>query len=172
MATTVTYPIDLIRANIAGTFDMHSKSMASVVRHVIREKGVLALYAGYAVTIAGGIPYESLRIGCYGYLRSYLPLQTTDHGMQPHPIAILLCGASAGAAAGIGTYPTDTVRRMLQVQTADGMPTYSSLSQCLIINFREGGIRRFYQGLSAKLVRVVPDAAILFIAYENLKHLL
>ena len=57
----------------------------------------------------------------------------------------------------------------LQVQQANGMPKYSSVWECIQSNIKRKGIGRFYRGLSAKLVRVIPDAAILFLSYEMLK---
>eukprot|EP00484_Ammonia_sp_Unknown_P000232 CAMPEP_0197023128 /NCGR_PEP_ID=MMETSP1384-20130603/3919_1 /TAXON_ID=29189 /ORGANISM="Ammonia sp." /LENGTH=303 /DNA_ID=CAMNT_0042451303 /DNA_START=53 /DNA_END=964 /DNA_ORIENTATION=- len=169
VATGATYPIDVIRAYLAGTFDKRTNSMLGVARNIIKKDGVLGLYTGFAVTCVGAVPYEAARIGVYGVLRPRIPTVSTKYGDEPHPFGKLCIGAIAGAAAGISTYPTDTIRRMLQVQSAEGMPMYNGVLQCIVVNFRQGGIARFYHGLSAKLARVVPDAAILFVAYEGLK---
>mmetsp|Transcript_59620 Transcript_59620/g.98396 ORF Transcript_59620/g.98396 Transcript_59620/m.98396 type:complete len:296 (+) Transcript_59620:38-925(+) len=171
IATGVTYPVDVIRAYLAGTFDKRTNSMLGVFRLIVKQDGMLGLYKGFLVTCAGAIPYEAARIGVYDVLRKQIPTITTKYGPEPHPFGKLCAGAVAGAAAGVCTYPTDTVRRMLQVQSADGMPMYNGLLQCVAVNWRQGGLTRFYYGLSAKLVRVVPDAAILFLAYETLKDL-
>ena len=169
IATGATYPVDVIRAYLAGTFDKRTNSMIGVARNIIKESGFRGLYTGFAVTCAGAVPYEAVRIGVYGVLREKIPSVSTKYGQEPHPFGKLCAGAIAGAAAGFTTYPTDTTRRMLQVQSAEGMPMYDGVIQCIKINFNQGGIRRFYHGLSAKLARVVPDAAILFLAYESLK---
>ena len=71
---------------------------------------------------------------------------------------------------GIVTYPTDTIRRLLQVQGADGMKQFSGVMECITLTYKEGGLLRFYSGITAKLVRVIPDAAILFLTYESLKN--
>ena len=170
-ATTATYPIDVIRAYLAGTLDKNADSMLKVSKQIYYNDGLKGFYKGLLVTCAGAVPYEALRIGVYAYLREYIPLINTKYGEQPHPIGKLFAGAAAGACAGIGTYPTDTIRRMLQVQSADGMPIYNNVYQCIYINYKNDGILRFYCGLTAKLVRVIPDAAILFFAYEYLKNI-
>lgn len=169
IATGATYPIDVIRAYLAGTFDKRTNSMYGVAKNIIKQDGFMGLYTGFGVTCIGAVPYEAVRIGVYGVLRDKIPTISTKYGSEPHPFGKLCAGAIAGAAAGITTYPTDTTRRMLQVQSAEGMPMYDGVLQCIKVNLREGGIIRFYHGLSAKLARVVPDAAILFVAYEGLK---
>ena len=50
------------------------------------------------------------------------------------------------------------------------MPVYNSVFDCIKANFRNGGIIRFYRGMPAKLARVIPDAAILFVVYEQFKQ--
>jgi len=93
----------------------------------------------------------------------------TQHGNEVYPIGKMLNGAFAGGCAGFATYPTDTIRRMLQVQSANGMPHFTGIMDCILTTLQTSGIFRFYSGLSAKLVRVIPDAAILFVAYETVK---
>eukprot|EP01084_Bolivina_argentea_P123574 218986_1 len=167
-ATVIIYPMTVIRAHLSGTFDSNSSAFG-VVRKVIASEGWKGLYRGFGVTLCGALPFEATRIGVYGKLRNYLPTIDTKYGEQPHPIGKLCAGACAGASAAIATYPSDTLRRILQVQCADGMKHYNGVIHCIQVNYREGGVRRFYYGLSAKLVRVIPDAAILFFAYETLK---
>ena len=50
------------------------------------------------------------------------------------------------------------------------MPVYNGLMDCLRQNYRQHGMKRFYRGMTAKLARVIPDAAILFFVYEHLKN--
>eukprot|EP01084_Bolivina_argentea_P282603 483773_1 len=169
LATGATYPVDVIRARLAGTFDKHVNSILGVAKDIIKKGGLTGLYKGFTVTCVGAVPYEAVRIGVYGSVRRKIPKITTKYGDEPHPFGKLCAGALAGACAGISTYPTDTTRRMLQVQSAEGFPMYNNVFECIKVNYKQGGIKRFYFGLSAKLARVIPDAAILFLAYESLK---
>ena len=171
-ATTIIYPITVIRANLTGTFDARTNSMLGIAKNILKESGAIGLYRGFVVTCIGTIPYEAIRIGVYSSARTHIPVIDTKHGLQPHPIGKLCAGALSGAAAAIFTYPTDTTRRMMQVQSAEGMKVYKGLLDCIKTNYKEGGVARFYYGLSAKIIRVVPDAAILFLAYESLKDML
>ena len=101
--------------------------------------------------------------------RNYIPSIETNYGKQPHPIGKLFAGAFAGAVATVLIYPSDTVRRMLQIQGSDNLPQYNGLLHCIQDTRKKYGLIRFYSGMTAKLVRVVPDAAILFVTYEFFK---
>ena len=169
IATAVIYPIVVVRAHLSGTFS-RTNSAVRVLRNVTRSEGLSGLYRGFAVTLMGTFPFEGIRMGVYALLRGYLTSNMeTSNGLQPHPIGKMCAGATAGAAAAFATYPTDTVRRMLQVQAAEGMVRYDGLLQCIAFNYRQGGVRRFYYGLTAKMVRVIPDAAILFVSFEFIR---
>ena len=171
IATAAIYPIVVVRAHLSGTF-AKTNSAVRVLQHVVKSEGLVGLYRGFAVTLMGTFPFEGIRMGAYALLRGYLPTKDTPYGPQPHPVGKMCAGATAGAAAAFATYPTDTVRRMLQVQSAEGMVRYGGLFQCITVNYRQGGVKRFYHGLSAKMVRVIPDAAILFVSYEFIKDFL
>ena len=168
-ATGIIYPITVIRAHLSGTFDTKTNSIYGIAKKIFVGEGIKGLYKGFLVTSFGTIPHEATRIGVYNVLRGYLPTVYTKYGPQPHPIGKLCIGAVAGASAAVATYPTDTLRRMLQVQSAEGMKVYNGVWDCIRVNYKEGGVRRFYYGLSAKLLRIVPDSAILFLTYETLK---
>jgi len=169
IATTVTYPIDLIRARLSGTWDPNSRSMIKITQQIFAKEGTYGFYKGLSITLFGAFPYEGVRIGVYSAVKDFMPIIESDKGNHLHPLSKLCAGALAGAAAGVVTYPTDTIRRMLQVQGTDGLPKFKGVVDCLIYAYHRGLVR-FYHGLSAKLVRVMPDAAILFLTYEYLKN--
>jgi solute carrier family 25 phosphate transporter 23/24/25/41 len=79
--------------------------------------------------------------------------------------------AIAGTSAGLVMYPNDTVRRILQMQGLEGgTPRYRSAPHCYAAVLREEGLLRFYRGMTPYLVRMVPNAALQFLAYETLKE--
>lgn len=69
-------------------------------------------------------------------------------------------------AAGI-TYPHEVLRtRLRQSPMKDGSHIYTSLGQATKLIYKQEGIRAFYGGMAAHLMRVVPNAAIMFFCYE------
>uniref|UniRef100_A0A5B6YRZ5 Nicotinamide adenine dinucleotide transporter 1 n=1 Tax=Davidia involucrata TaxID=16924 RepID=A0A5B6YRZ5_DAVIN len=92
----------------------------------------------------------------------------------------LLCNAGAGAAAGViaATFvcPLDVIKTRLQVH---GQPTLSngSIKGGLIVGsleqiFQKEGLRGMYRGLSPTVLALLPNWAVYFTIYEQLKSFL
>lgn len=80
--------------------------------------------------------------------------------------------AAAGGAklvATVITYPHEVVRtRLRQPIPPGGAARYASLVQSFRLVVREEGWRALYGGMSAHLMRVIPNAAAMFTVYEFL----
>jgi hypothetical protein len=83
----------------------------------------------------------------------------------------LFNGAMAGTIAVTATYPTDLVRRLLQLNGTPGH-SYTGLADCVGQLYRNEGIPGFYKGLWATYLKVAPMTAILFLCNEGLKRLI
>ena len=85
----------------------------------------------------------------------------------------LLGGAVAGVAAWVPVYPIDTVKAELQAShEANGDGHRVGALECTRRMYREqGGIKRFWQGLSPKLARAVVSSATTFYVYCALSSL-
>lgn len=97
----------------------------------------------------------------------------------PNPKGVL-CNAGAGAAAGIiaATFvcPLDVIKTRLQVH---GVPklTNGTVKGSLIVGslkqiFQKEGLRGMYRGLSPTVIALLPNWAVYFTMYEQLKSLL
>ncbi|TFY77298.1 hypothetical protein EWM64_g6719 [Hericium alpestre] len=77
---------------------------------------------------------------------------------------------SAGTAkcvASLITYPHEVLRTRLRQPLVDGKMKYTGLWQTLRLVIAEEGARSLYGGLSAHLMRVVPNAAVMYSIYEG-----
>ena len=69
--------------------------------------------------------------------------------------------------AALITYPHEVVRtRMREAPQPGQVFKYSSIQQTVKVILKEEGMGPFYGGLGAHLLRVVPNAAIMFLGYE------
>eukprot|EP00939_MAST-03C_sp_MAST-3C-sp1_P003715 g3715.t1 len=172
VACACTYPLDLARTRITsqvanvGQDVTKYVSIRGTLLSTVQREGFWALYRGMGPTMMGALPYEGIKFGCYDVLKQRLPRESFPNDV----LWQLACGASAGTAAGVVMYPNDTVRRLMQVQTAKGRNRkYLHAIDCYRQVLRDHGPTRFYRGLVSYLIRVVPNAAIQFAAFEVFK---
>lgn len=78
-------------------------------------------------------------------------------------------GGFAGSFAVTITYPTDLIRRKMQVSGTDGHPTYTGFLDCGKKIVASEGPIGLYRGLWACYLKVAPSMAILFWCNELLK---
>ena len=75
--------------------------------------------------------------------------------------------------ATVVTYPTQVLRAVMQQRPqpgAKGTP-YSSMFVTTTTLWRQGGLRAFYRGIFAQMLRTVPQSMAFFSIYEfTLKH--
>ncbi|XP_069768691.1 mitochondrial adenyl nucleotide antiporter SLC25A24-like isoform X2 [Narcine bancroftii] len=82
----------------------------------------------------------------------------------------LLSGAAAGAVSRTGTAPLDRLKVLMQVHSSKSnqMNVYSGFKQML----KEGGVTSLWRGNGMNVVKIAPETAIKFMAYEQFKKLL
>jgi solute carrier family 25 protein 33/36 len=68
--------------------------------------------------------------------------------------------------AAIITYPHEVLRTRLRQAPENGVIKYTGFIQAGRLILREEGVGALYGGMTAHLLRVVPNAAILFFSYE------
>ncbi|KAM0869843.1 hypothetical protein ACQ4PT_040406 [Festuca glaucescens] len=88
-------------------------------------------------------------------------------GLSKHVSAskYLIAGGIAGAASRTATAPLDRLKVIMQVQT-----TRTTVAHAVKDIFIRGGLRGFFRGNGLNVVKVAPESAIRFYAYETLKE--
>ncbi|XP_063393488.1 calcium-binding mitochondrial carrier protein SCaMC-2 isoform X1 [Cydia fagiglandana] len=79
----------------------------------------------------------------------------------------LLAGGIAGAFSRTCTAPLDRLKVFLQVN-----PTREGMSKCLARMISEGGITGLWRGNGINVIKIAPESAIKFAAYEQVKRLI
>ncbi|XP_067001152.1 mitochondrial adenyl nucleotide antiporter SLC25A23 isoform X2 [Anabrus simplex] len=80
----------------------------------------------------------------------------------------LVAGGVAGAVSRTCTAPLDRLKVYLQVHGSKN----SNIKSCLRHMFHEGGIWSFWRGNGINVVKIAPETAIKFMAYEQAKRLI
>eukprot|EP00048_Salpingoeca_helianthica_P021346 m.11788 g.11788 ORF g.11788 m.11788 type:complete len:473 (-) comp5865_c0_seq1:115-1533(-) len=91
-----------------------------------------------------------------------------DEGLAGHWWRQLLAGGAAGAVSRTCTAPLDRLKIMLQVQTASPRGMFGTLEAMV----REGGPSSLWRGNGINVLKIAPESAIKFLAWEQAKWLL
>jgi len=81
----------------------------------------------------------------------------------------LVAGGVAGAVSRTCTAPLDRLKVFLQVH---GKHHYSSIGKCLRHMLNEGGVLSLWRGNGINVVKIAPESALKFMAYEQIKRLI
>ncbi|XP_052893155.1 calcium-binding mitochondrial carrier protein SCaMC-2 isoform X3 [Anopheles moucheti] len=79
----------------------------------------------------------------------------------------LAAGGIAGAVSRTCTAPLDRLKVFLQVQASK-----QRISDCLQYMLKEGGVRSLWRGNFINVLKIAPESAIKFAAYEQVKRLI
>eukprot|EP00439_Symbiodinium_sp_Y106_P042139 s2330_g5.t1 len=166
-ATTLTYPLDLLRARMAahqGTaaYDGYLRAVSQIVR----AEGTLALWSGLKPTLLGIVPYSGISFSVFGTLKVYIK---QAQGLQSQSdigtFTRLGAGAFAGLVAQSITYPLDIVRRRSQVHPDQYRTVLGSMRTIL----QGEGVMALFKGLSMNWVKGPVAISISFVINDLLR---
>lgn len=165
-AATVTHPMDVVRIRLQTQPEL--RGVADAMRSVYAENGMRTFYKGYTPAMLSLSPFIAVNFTTFDTLKTsyYGDAKMTKAELQArNPAVILGLGAVAGLVAQTACYPLDTVRRRMQIAGVN----YSSTPNAFATIARDEGFGGFYKGMSANALKVVPNNAIRFAAFELLK---
>jgi solute carrier family 25 (adenine nucleotide translocator) protein 4/5/6/31 len=166
----IVYPLDYARTRLAsdvgsgkrdfnGLWDCLKKTSSGI-------KGPLALYNGFGVSVIGIIPYRGVYFGMFDTLTALNPYK--DGNSIYSLIARFACAQTTAIVAGYASYPFDTVRRRLQMQSEKPKEqwVYKGTLDCFSKVAAKEGMTAFFKGAGANALRTVGSALVL-VFYES-----
>lgn len=175
-ATCVVQPLDLVKNRMqlsgVGGKPKEYKTSFHLIKAVVKNEGILALYNGLSAGLLRQATYTTTRLGIYAWLFS----KFTDHGQKPPNFAIKAgLGMIAGACgAFVGTPAEVALVRM----TADGrLPeaerrNYKNVFEALIRITRQEGVLMLWRGAIPTMGRSMVVNAAQLASYSQAKELL
>lgn len=170
----IVYPLDYARTRLAsdvGKERVFNGLADCLVKTAKGPKGVLGLYNGFGVSVVGIIPYRGVYFGLYDTLKEMNPYKK-DVGVLGF---FSKFGIAQGTAisAGYASYPFDTVRRRLQMQS-EKPPSewmYNGTADCFAKIVKEEGPTALFKGAGANALRTVGSALVL-VLYDQIKTIM
>lgn len=171
-ATTVTYPLDLLRTRFAaqGTERVY-ESLLSSIRDIKRSEGYGGYFRGLGAGVGQIVPYMGLFFAFYESLKP-----TLADVQLPFGSGDAIAGVSASIFSKSVVFPLDTVRKRLQVQGPTRQkyvgghktPVYDrGVVGTLNMIVRREGAMGLYRGLGVSLIKAAPASAITMWTYER-----
>ena len=171
----IVYPLDYARTRLASDVGSGQKTFNGLADCLIKTakgpSGVLGLYNGFGVSVACIIPYRCVYFGMFDSLMGINPFKS-DKGLVGLASKFAIAQITA-ITAGYASYPFDTIRRRLQMQSEKPKSEwlYSGTVDCLYKIMREEGTGALFKGAGANALRTVGSALVL-VLYGEIKTLM
>jgi len=165
----VVYPLDFARTRLAADVgktgaDRQFTGLVDCLTKVHKSDGFKGLYQGFGISVLGIIAYRACYFG--GYDTAKRVLLTGD--LKNSILYKFLIAQFVTAVSGIMSYPLDTVRRRLMMQSGRKDVMYTGTLDCFRkISQNEGG-KAFFKGALSNIFRGM-GASIVLVLYDELQ---
>ncbi|KAI3847755.1 hypothetical protein MKW92_016463 [Papaver armeniacum] len=165
----IIYPLDIAHTRLAADLGRNEARQFKGIIHFlssIRKKdGIKGIYRGLPASLHGMIVHRGLYFGGFDTLKekmsekSELELQLWKRWVAAQAVT---------TSAGLLSYPLDTVRRRMMMQSGLEKPMYQNTLDCWKTIYRTEGVRSYYRGAVSNMFRSTGAAAIL-VLYDEVK---
>jgi len=166
------YPLDFARtrlgADVGKEGQRQYKGLLDCLSKTVKSDGVVGLYRGFGVSVQGIIIYRAAYFGFFDTAKGMLPDPKTTPLVVSWMIAQVVTTVS-----GIISYPFDTVRRRMMMQSglSANERMYKSTMDCWGKIYRSEGGGAFFKGAFSNVLRGTGGAFVL-VLYDEIKALL
>merc|ERR1712224_1011133 len=172
---TIVYPLDYARTRLASDVGSGKRDFTGlgdcIVKTAKGPKGFMGLYNGFGVSVAGIIAYRGVQFGTFDTIMGLNPYKS-DLGLLG-AVSTFCAAQTAVLASALVTYPFDTVRRRLQMESEKAVEDrmYKGTFHCVSVISKKEGVSALYKGFVANAHRAV-GAALVLVLYDTSKKAL
>ncbi|KAL4335756.1 hypothetical protein GQ457_07G038910 [Hibiscus cannabinus] len=163
------YPLDIAHTRLAADIGRTDVRQFRGIYHFLstirKTDGIRGIYRGLPASLHGMIVHRGLYFGGFDTMKEILSEKSESE------LALWKRWAVAQAvttSAGLLSYPLDTVRRRMMMQSGLEKPVYHSTLDCWRTIYRTEGVASFYRGALSNVFRSTGSAAIL-VLYDEVK---
>jgi len=164
------YPLDFARTRLAA--DVGKKGsrefngLVDCLTKIAKSDGPIGLYRGFFVSVQGIIIYRAAYFGCFDTIKAMV---STD----PKNMNFFMTWAIAQVVtvcSGILSYPWDTIRRRMMMQSGRADIMYKNTWDCAVKIVQNEGMKAMYKGALSNVFRGTGGALVLTIYDEIQKY--
>jgi solute carrier family 25 (adenine nucleotide translocator) protein 4/5/6/31 len=158
------YPLDFARTRLAADVgktsgDRQFNGLVDCIGKIFKTDGVAGLYRGFGPSVAGIIVYRACYFGGYDTGKK-LVLGDSKNVILKFIFAQFITGA-----AGLVSYPLDTVRRRMMMQSGAKEKMYSGSMDAAVKILKKEGLGGFYKGALSNILRGA-GASLVLVFYD------
>lgn len=158
---TVVYPLDFGRTRLAADVgsgkDREFNGLADCIMKIFKKDGPAGLYRGFGISVIGIIAY---RAAYFGMFDTGKPILFPD-AKNASVLAMWMFAQIVTVSAGIISYPLDTVRRRLMMDSGRAEKMYNGTMDCFAKISKDEGPRAFFKGSLSNVIRGTGGALVL-----------
>lgn len=163
------YPLDFARTRMAVDVGTGSQrqftGLGQCISSIYKKDGMGGLYQGFGMSVAGIIVYRAAYFGGYDTLKQMV----FGNNKNPNFFASWMVAQFVTVVAGLISYPFDTVRRRLMMQSGRAEKLYSGPIDCFRKLYGEAGMKVFFHGGFSNIIRGTGGALVL-VFYDQLQQ--
>lgn len=162
----VLHPLDTVKT-VQQSNPSAFKGLAPATFAIVRARGPLALFAGGVPALIGSSISTALYFACYEFAKYSVSKLFPEAWSSPQSRIPLtaISGAIGNTASSVAYVPKEVLKQ--QMQTGE---FGNRLGQAILTLYRQSGIKAYYRGYKATLLRNIPSAMIRFASYEEFKR--
>jgi len=165
------YPLDFARTRLAadvgkGSAEREFSGLGNCLVKIFKSDGLTGLYRGFGVSVQGIIIYRAAYFGFFDTAKGMLP----DPKNTPLVISWAIA-QTVTTVAGIVSYPFDTVRRRMMMQSGRADKMYKNTIDCWRKIAKSEGGKAFFKGAFSNILRGTGGAFVL-VLYDEIKAFL
>ncbi|KAJ1939839.1 ADP/ATP carrier protein [Kickxella alabastrina] len=163
------YPLDFAHTRMAvdiGTgANRQFTGLGNCISTIYKKDGMGSLYQGFGMSVVGIIVYRAAYFGGYDTLKQVV----FGNNRIPNFFASWMVAQTATVVAGLISYPFDTIRRRLMMQSGRAVKLYTGPVDCLRKLYAEAGIKVFFHGGLSNIIRGT-GGALIFVFHDKLQE--
>lgn len=166
------YPLDFARTRLAVDIgksgsDRQFNGLLDCLVKIAKSDGVLGLYRGFGISVMGIIAYRGAYFGLFDTGNAIL----FGEGKNSNFFLMWAFAQTTTTMAGIFSYPLDTVRRRLMMQSGRKDILYKGTIDCFRKIAADEGINAFFKGAASNVIRGTGGALVLVLYSKIQKYL-
>mmetsp|Transcript_24083 Transcript_24083/g.18368 ORF Transcript_24083/g.18368 Transcript_24083/m.18368 type:complete len:184 (+) Transcript_24083:381-932(+) len=156
------YPLDFARTRLAadvgkGDGKREFNGLVDCITKIGKKDGPYGLYRGFGISVIGIIAYRASYFGMFDTGKVFL----FPDAKKANIFFMWMFAQFVTVSAGIASYPLDTVRRRLMMQSGRSDVLYKNTWDCFVKIAQNEGMGAFFKGALSNVIRGTGGALVL-----------